>query len=117
NDEWFFVIKAVCAACRKEHVLFDSHFHGCDGFLQHEEEKAALPRPRLWPWWCLLCGSPVHEGRITVILDYKDRYFEYGYAEKFGADRWPDAYGCFGMGIKCCACGHDTPCWVDYETR
>jgi hypothetical protein len=117
GGEFFFVIKAVCAACCKEQVLFDMHFHGCNGFLEHDATLASLPRPRLWPWRCLVCGSAAHNGEVTVILDYKQRYFAEGYADRFGEDRWPDAYGCFGMGLRCCGCGHETPVWVDYETR
>jgi hypothetical protein len=114
---WFFLIKAVCNACRREHVLFEEHFHGHDSFLYHNEQKAALPRPPLCPLHCQKCRSAVHEGEVIIISDFKVRYFKEGYAEKFGADRWPDAFGCFAMGITCCNCGHHTPVWVDYETR
>ena len=114
---WFFLVKAVCADCRGEHVLFDRHFHGCDGFLHHDPEAAALPRPPLVPWACLKCGSVVHAGELCLVLDYEDRFVEYGYAEKFGPERWPDAFGSFAMSIRCADCGHDTPGWVSYETR
>jgi hypothetical protein len=117
GDASFFLIKAVCVACRKENVLFDCDFHGHDGFLLRDEKQAAIPRPRLWPWRCLACGSAAHTGEVSLILDYQDRYFEKGYAKKFGADRWPDAFGSIGMGIKCCGCGHEAPRWVEYETR
>jgi hypothetical protein len=118
GGEWFFLIKAVCRDCRKEHVLFDSHFHGHDGFLfSSRGKKATLPRPPLVPWQCLKCGSVAHTGSVSIISDYKERYFEDGYGEEFGPEHWPDAYGCFGMSIACCDCGHKTPGWVDYEAR
>jgi len=117
GEEWFFLVKAVCAECRREQVLHDLQFHGCNGFLNPEAKERALPRPRLWPWRGLMCGSAVHNGEVLVIQDYKDRYFEYGEAEKFGADHWVDAFGCLAIGIKCCGCGHETPCWVDCGAR
>jgi hypothetical protein len=114
---FFFVIQAGCADCHHEHVLFDSHFHGCDGFLNPESKERTLPRPRLWPWRCLQCGSALHTGEVRVVLDYEDGYFENGYADQFGAEHWPDAFGWFSMGLRCCGCGHKTPVWVDFETR
>jgi hypothetical protein len=54
---------------------------------------------------------------VSVVEDYRERYAEYGYAEKFGADHWPDAFGCFAMGIRCCECGLESPGWVSYEAR
>lgn len=114
---WFFLIQVACPDCHSEHVLFDNHFHGCDGFLNPESEERTLPRPQLWTWRCLECGSALHTGKLGVVLDYEDRYFEYGYADQFGDEHWPDAFGWFSMGIRCCGCGHDTPVWVDFETR
>jgi hypothetical protein len=117
GDEWFFLIKAVCADCRAEHILFDRHFHGCGGFLYPGNKGRKLPRPRLWPWRCLTCGSAVHNARVSVVEDYKDRYEEFGYAKKFGPERWPDAFGAIGMSIRCCGCGLETRGWVSYEAR
>jgi hypothetical protein len=117
GEEWFFIVKAVCATCRAEHVLFDSHFHGCNGFLHPGTKGAQLPRPRLWPWRCLACGSATHTGQVSIVEDYQDRYIEFGHARKFGADRWPDAFGWFNMSIQCCGCGQQTPGWVSYEAR
>jgi hypothetical protein len=114
---WFFLIQAACSVCPEEHILFDKHFHGCDGFLDPESKERTLPRPRLWPWRCLQCGSALHTGEVRVVLDYEDAYFEYGYADQFGDEHWPDAFGWFSMGLRCCDCGHETPVWVDYETR
>jgi hypothetical protein len=114
---FFFLIKVVCTDCRQAHVLFDAHCHGHEGFLYHNAKKAALPRPPLFRWQCPQCRSAVHESEVTIISDFKERYFQEGYAAKFGAERWPDAFSCFALGITCCECGHRTPVWVDYETR
>jgi hypothetical protein len=114
---WFFLIQAACPDCRREHVLFDNHFHGCDGFLNPESKERALPRPRLWSWRCLECGFNLHMGNLGVVLDYETAYYDYGYADRFGAKHWPDAFGWFSMGFCCCGCGHKTPVWVDFETR
>jgi hypothetical protein len=68
-------------------------------------------------WRCAACGAVAHLGEVGIVSDYKEDYFRYGYAERYGADRWADAFGCFRMSIKCCSCGYDTSEWVCYETR
>lgn len=114
---FFTIIQAACPDCQREHVLFDSHFHGCDGFLNPESKQRTLPRPPLSAWRCLRCESNWHTAEVGVVLDYADAYLEYGYAERFGAEHWPDAFGWISIGLTCCGCGVKTPRWVDYETR
>src|SRR5262245_57294079 len=117
EEIYFYIIKAVCIDCRQERIIFDSLFHGKADFLGIDPKSFDLPYPRLWPWRCLECGCSAHQGQVRIVSDYKDRYFEFGYAEKFGADRWPDVFGWFAMSIKCTGCGYNTPEWVSYETR
>ena len=117
DELWYYIIKAVCTCCRQERVLFDSHLHGNADFLGIDPNTSELDPPRLWRWHCLECGSAIHTGETDIVSDYKDRYFEYGYAERFGADRWRDAFGWFSLSIKCCGCGYDTSEWAGYETR
>jgi hypothetical protein len=114
---WFFLVKCVCEQCRQEHVLFDNLCHGHDGFVYHNPEKAALPRPPLHLLQCPKCRAAAHQGKVTIISDFKERYFEEGDAKRCGMERWPDAYGCFAMGVTCCDCDHQTPGWIDYECR
>jgi hypothetical protein len=112
---YYFIIKAVCTACHREHLLFDGQIHGKADLIGAKMSEADLPK--LWPWRCLECGTAAHKAQVKIVSDYKDRYFEFGYAERFGVDRWPDAYGWFAMSIQCAGCGYNTPEWVSYETR
>jgi hypothetical protein len=36
--------------------------------------------------------------------------------ERFGPERWPDAFGCFRLAIRCHRCGRQTDQWVIAET-
>jgi hypothetical protein len=114
---FFFLVKCVCVKCRQEHFLFDNLCHGHDGLVYHNPKKAALPRPPLNLLRCPKCEATEHQGEVTIVSDFKDRYFKEGDAKTCGPERWPDAYGCFAMGVTCCGCGHQTPGWIDYETR
>ncbi len=98
-------------------MLFDNLHHGHDGFVYHSPRKAALPRPPLHRLHCPKCGAAAHRGRVTIVSDFKERYFEEGDAKRCGPERWPDAYGCFAMGVTCCGCGLPTTGWIDYECR
>src|SRR5262249_50757591 len=116
-DAYYFIIKTVCPVCRQDCVLFHNHLHGAADLLELALDEPENALPRLWPWRCLECGSALHRGCIGIVSDYKDRFFSEGYAERLGADRWCDAFGCFRLSIKCCGCGYDTNEWVYYETR
>jgi hypothetical protein len=119
RGRFYFGIKAVCIACKTERVLFDCDLHGWEIVTNGSEyaaEKAALPRPRLFVWRCLECGSAAHRGWVGVSLDSKVEFLD-RVGDKVGEDRWADAFTWFDMCLKCCGCGHESKGWVSYECR
>lgn len=115
NGKFFFLIKARCGRCQREHLLLDADFHGWNGFVCHDANQASLPRPPLVPWKCLACGATEHEASVQIQTEGKDDFIsESGGA--FDEDRWPDGFGWFSMAIKCTGCGRHTPEWISYET-
>jgi ribosomal protein S27E len=120
KSRFVFAIKAVCTACRQEQVLFDKDLHGWTVVvatsLEHVAFLAALPRPRLWPWRCLDCGSKAHEGSIGFIFEDKREFLQRTDAELPAAMRF-DAFTSFGMDIRCSGCGLRTEGWISYEIR
>jgi hypothetical protein len=120
DEGYYFIVQAVCTNCRAEHTLFDSRYHGCDGFLGSEPDRVEEPPPRaLVPWSCVSCGSRAHTAELQLVIDYKDTYFRarhYNYFLRHGIDRWPDAFGWIDIRIRCCECDRKTP-WVSLETR
>ncbi len=113
---WYFAVKAVCVACRQERVLFDSDLHGYYAVEGGENivESAALPRPRLWVWRCLGCGSATHRVRVAVTLESRYDFVDATRGEVC-EERWANAFSWFDMDICCCECGRDTKGWVSYE--
>jgi hypothetical protein len=115
NFFFFFLVKARCTHCSKEHLLLDQDFHGWNGFVCHDKKQAALPRPPLVPWKCLSCGATEHEAEIMIQTEGKRDFI----SESAGAvdeNQWPDGFGCFNMSIKCTECSKDTPQWICCET-
>ena len=47
GDHQFFVIRGRCASCGAEAPLFDKDFHGWNGLVPHDAEKAARSTIRL----------------------------------------------------------------------
>jgi len=45
DGNFFFVLKSRCSVCGREHLLLDKDFHGWNGFICHEPDQAAFPRP------------------------------------------------------------------------
>jgi hypothetical protein len=114
DGHWFFVLRVRCVACDRDHLLFDKDFHGWDGFVCHQPELAARPRPPLVPWWCEACGGEQHRGTVGVATEGSGDFAEY--AAGLPLERWPDGFGWFTVDIECCACGHKPDVWVSYET-
>ena len=115
DGKFFFMIKARCTACQRVHLLLDSDFHGWNGFVCHDAEQAAIPRPPLVPWKCLSCGGTAHEASVQIQTEGKEDFVTESDGQ-FDADRWPDAFGWFSMAITCTGCGKHTPEWISYET-
>lgn len=115
DGTFFFLIKSRCTQCRNERLLFDSHFHGWDGFVCHDAKQAAIPRPELVVWKCLKCSATEHEASVRFEAMNREEFVE-ATAGKLDAARWPDAFSWFSMRIKCVGCGKDTAEWIEYET-
>lgn len=114
-ENFFFLIKAACVDCGAEHLLFDKDFHGWDGYVCHDPQTAALPRPELVRWKCLSCGGTRHTAEVGVQSEGKEDFIE-ECGEEFPAERWVDGFGWFSMSIVCKDCGAETEEWVSYET-
>jgi hypothetical protein len=115
DGAYFFRIEADCTRCRARHLLFDAHFHGWDGDIFHDEQKASLPRPALTPRNCLKCSGTSHTAQILIQTEGSIDFIENTNGE-FPADRWPDGFGWFTVSTTCASCQLETDGWVDYET-
>lgn len=115
KGKYFFLIKAKCAKCEKEHLLLDEDFHGWNGFVCHKPEQAKLPRPGLVPWKCLRCGKVEHTAEIEVFSEGKEDFIDETDGE-FDEDRWPDGFGSLVIDIKCSSCRLVSTGWVACET-
>jgi hypothetical protein len=115
SGKFFFLIKAQCAKCSRQHLLLDADLHGWNGFVCHDPEQAAIPRPPLVPWKSLECGTTSHEASIRIQTEGKADFVSESEG-RFPADRWPDGFGWFSMDIKRSACGKQTREWVSLET-
>ena len=115
DGKFFFVIKAKCSTCGEEHLLLDKDFHGWNGFVCHDAKQAKLPRPPLFPWECLECGSHEHKAQVEIRTAGKVHFI----SESDGTideNRWPDGFSWFTMSTECSRCGNVTTEWVSYET-
>jgi hypothetical protein len=115
KGKFFFLIKAKCASCAKEHVLLDKDFHGWNGLVCHDPLQAAQPRPPLVPWKCLECGGVQHKAHVQIQTEGKEDFISETDGE-IDEDRWPDGFGWFTVSIECTKCGNKTREWVSYET-
>lgn len=114
DDIFFFLIKAKCLKCNLEYILFDSDFHGWDGFVCHDVDNASKPRPSLTPWKCLECKGQEH--LVYVQFCYGDLDEIAKDLKEMQVENLADAFEWIYIDIKCNSCGYETKKWVDYET-
>jgi hypothetical protein len=62
-----------------------------------------------------MCGSAVHKGHVHFRVHTPEKFLRCTEG-RFEVERRADAFGWFGMDIRCCGCGHDTKRWAGYET-
>jgi hypothetical protein len=115
DGHFYFRIIVRCTHCELGHLLLDTDFHGWNGFVCHDPEQAARPRPALIPWKCLKCGTTEHKASVHVQTEGKADFISES-GGKFDEDRWPDGFGWFGVATVCTFCGKNTPEWVSCET-
>ena len=115
DGNFFLVLKARCASCSREHLLLDADFHGWNGFICHEPDQAALPRPQLVPWQCNGCGEQEHTGTVHIQTEGKEDFISEA-PEEFDVNRWPDAFGWFSLDLVCSKCGKESRDLVSFET-
>ena len=115
GQEWFLRLEARCASCGRSHLLLDSHFHGWNGLVCHEEKLASLPRPKLTPWICPTCGKSSHGMTVQICCPGKDFVMEESEGQ-VDESRWADAFSGFAVTVTCEACKGRIDQLVDYET-
>ena len=96
DSVFFFLIRARCTQCSREHLLLDKDFHGWEGFVCHDKEQAIIPRPELTKWHCLTCGKTPHQACIQIQTAGKQDFIEESEG-MFNQDQWPDAFAWFSM--------------------
>lgn len=108
-------IKVKCIECQQEYLIFDTDFHGWDGWICHDEEMATEVRPKIEVFKCTDCENELHE--VVVIIDSQGKQdFIDEAGEDFDLSRWQDAFEWITIDIKCCNCGKVTKEIVSYET-
>jgi len=115
DGDCFFIIKAKCCQCGKEHLLFDKDFHGWDAVLCHDPKQSSLPRPNLIIWKCQNCDKSAHSIVFEISgLSKADFIREVG--DKFDGENWANAFEWINISLRCKGCGLESKNWVDYET-
>lgn len=110
----YLVIKATCAACQAEHLLFDMDFHGWNGFVCRTDAHLR-PRPDLIHWHCTKCGQQEHTATVGVFSEGRQDAIEES-GEFLTEANWQEGFGSIGIATKCCGCGHKAEDWLSFET-
>lgn len=114
SPKFVLIVKSVCPRCGAEHLLFDKHLHGWNGFVCREaaEHKPSL---RFAPWRCPACDQPENWVVISLAGEGKqDALSESG--GELDENNWQEGFGWIDASIECCNCRHKIPGWLNEET-
>ena len=115
GGRYFFRLEAHCLGCGRDHLLLDQDFHGWNGFVCHDAEQAALPRPQLVPWPCSACGALAHLLAAAVRIETEEFILEEA-DDDIDLSRWYDAFGWFSVDLTCAQCGRTEEDLISCET-
>lgn len=115
DGQYFFLIKVRCTDCGEEHLLFDDDFHGWNGWICHDDEKAVIKRPNLVEWKCSNCAHTKHKV-VMIINSQGEEDFVQEAGVGFDVSIWQDAFDWFTLDVKCEKCGCTTIDFISYET-
>ncbi|WP_395648112.1 hypothetical protein [Terricaulis sp.] len=114
GGRYFFRIAARCDGCAKEHLLFDMHLHGWNGFLCGEEADRKARPPAYAKWRCD-CGGASHRIEIDILAEDKQISVEESGGE-LTDDSWFEGFAWLTLSTVCDACKLERHALVDYET-
>jgi len=115
DGQWFCRIGARCTSCGREHLLFDAHFHGWNGYVCTDERVRRVARPPFQVWACQQCGATTH--RVTLSIHGEGMEFALGESEDtLTEEDWFEAFGWIQVDVTCSACRFGPARIVDYET-
>jgi len=115
GEQWFCRIGARCASCGREHLLFDDHFHGWNGYVCTDAQVRLIQRPPFQEWVCHKCGATTHRVALSIQGEDIDSALTEGEDTLTEAD-WFEAFGWITVDVTCSACGCGPTRIIDHET-
>jgi len=98
-----------------EYLIFDSHFHGWNGYVCTDEHVQRIDRPPFREWKCQQCHSQMH--KLTLSILGEDMEFAIGESDDALTEAdWFEAFGWLIVDIACASCNAGPFRIVDYET-
>ena len=112
-------IKAACNKCSREHLVFDSHIHGWNGFICHNVPRRPFDM-KVKNFHCIYCNSKDFNINICISSQGKDDFISELKKDickgKITKDEWVNAFERININLVCITCGYDYSQFVDYET-
>ena len=105
-------VKARCAECTAEWLIFDCAKHGYDAFVG--ESAVSVPESQWTDWHCPVCGGEIFRFRIAVEPADREELLADGFSED--AIDFSEMFAWITIGLECTECHHSAESWVDMET-
>lgn len=112
------LVRALCAACGREYLVFDEGRHGWDGFVCGSD---GLDRTQPWQRERCACGEDAFRVQVAIHSQGQDDFVAesgllQGPDDRFSPEDWVDAFEWITISLACPLCGAVQEGWVDAET-
>ena len=112
-------VKIVCTNCQQEHLVFDSHSHGWNGYICSYMPERNLEM-ELFNIDCESCDSTTFKVSVTISSQGQEDFVRELQQEiqdgKFTKEEWVNAFDWITISLTCSECGKTFSRFVDYET-
>jgi hypothetical protein len=116
DSKYYLIIHAKCLTCEKDHLIFDMHFHGWDGFVDSaEDEDQNLPRPQTVAFNCPKCDNNSHSLTIAIESQGMSDFISETEGD-YPPEDWVEGFSWITIKTRCNNCDETNKHWISYET-
>lgn len=114
GGSFYLIVEAECASCKKNHLIFDAHLHGWDGYGAREY-WADKERPAGKLLICRKCQADIHSLFLTINSQGQEDFISEGGPE-YNKEDWVEAFEWIRVTTNCKKCNTTNKEWISCET-
>jgi len=114
GESFYLIVNAECVKCKTDHLIFDGHLHGWDGYGSREDWiDKVKPNGKLYA--CRKCKADTHSLNLVINSQGQEDFISEGGPE-YDKEDWVEAFEWIRLSTICKNCNTVSREWIDCET-